>query len=174
MSLDDIELADIRLVASDVDGVLTDGRKWYGPSGLELVAFNVRDGLGVALLQAAGVSVALLTTSLSPIYEQRARDVGVEVHQHAWDKGALVTLLSERSSLRRSQVLFLGDDLWDLSAFRVAGVAVAVADADPDVKVAADVVLQSAGGGGALREVANAVLRARGIQPEELLRECHG
>jgi 3-deoxy-D-manno-octulosonate 8-phosphate phosphatase (KDO 8-P phosphatase) len=160
-------LSGIRLLAMDVDGVLTDGEiTWCaGPSGelSELKSFNVKDGLGLSLARAAGLHVAWITGRVSPIVERRAAELGVqEVCQWARNKQAVLREIVGRLDLRPEQVLYIGDDLNDLPAFSAAGVRVAPADAVPAVREQADWVTDAGGGRGAVREVVEAVLRAQG------------
>lgn len=167
------QLQPIRLVAMDVDGVLTDGSIVLGVTAagdpIEAKSFNVKDGLGISLLLAAGLEVAWITGRVSPIVERRAAELGVrEVVQWARNKRRSLTELSRRLGLSREQVLYLGDDLNDLPAFDAAGVSVAVADAVSEVRDRADWVTAAAGGRGAVREVAEELLRAQGRWQEAL------
>lgn len=160
-------LEPLRLLAMDVDGVLTDGAivLGYDADGalLELKSFHARDGLGISLAQAAGLEVAWITGRLSPLVARRAAELRVrEVCQWARDKRRALAELAARLQLPREAVLYVGDDLNDLPAFAAAGVRVAVADADAAVRAAADWVTTAPGGRGAVREVVERVLRAQG------------
>jgi len=155
-------LAEVRLVAMDVDGVLTDGGIWYTDRGDELKRFDVRDGQGLVLLRDAGVITAIITRRHSEIVERRARELGiVEVHQDAADKGAVVQDILARHGVRAAQACYVGDDVGDLSAMAIVGVPVAVADAVPAVTRAAVYVTRARGGRGAIRELCNLILSAR-------------
>jgi len=166
------KLAEVALVALDLDGVLTDGGKQYGPSGLSGLTFNARDGLGIYLLQKAGIDLVLLTSECGDIVRSRASDLGIsEVLESLDNKRTALRLVRERRQLRTEQLLFVGDDLWDLEAFPEAGVRVAVADATPQVVAGADWVTIRHGGHGAVREVADALLAARDVDPLTLLRD---
>ncbi len=167
------KLRPVRLLAMDVDGVLTDGSITWGagPDGglIELKRFNVRDGLGISLVQSVGLEVAWITGRVSPTVARRAEELKVrEVVQWARDKRRALRDLMERRSFHPEEVLYLGDDLNDLPAFEAAGVRVAVADAVPAVRERADWVTEAAGGAGAVREVVDAVLRAQGRWEEAL------
>ena len=156
-----------RLLAMDVDGVLTDGTvSWaVDTSGglLELKGFNVKDGLGISLALAAGLEVAWITGRRSAIVEKRAAELGVRhVMQWARNKRQVLEELTGSLGLAREQVLYIGDDLNDLPAFAAAGVRVAVADAVAEVRAAADWVTEAHGGSGAVREVVERVLREQG------------
>jgi 3-deoxy-D-manno-octulosonate 8-phosphate phosphatase (KDO 8-P phosphatase) len=160
-------LRGIRLLAMDVDGVLTNGGIQLGilASGesLELKAFNVKDGLGLSLARSSGIEVAWITGRISQVVERRAAELGVrEVCQWARNKRQALTEMEQRLGIERSHVLYIGDDLNDLPAFEAAGVTVAVADAVTTVRERADWVTDAPGGAGAVREVVEAVLHAQG------------
>lgn len=176
-SFDPNRLAPVRLAAMDVDGVLTTGAiTWTGPSGsgaalVESKSFDVKDGLGLSLVQGAGIEVAWITGRSSAVTAQRADELAVRhLIQGARDKRRALEELASRLGLAREEILYVGDDLNDLPAFEVAGVRVAVADAAPELIVAADWVTQAPGGRGAVREVVEAVLRAQGRWEEALER----
>jgi 3-deoxy-D-manno-octulosonate 8-phosphate phosphatase (KDO 8-P phosphatase) len=154
--------ASIRLMVLDVDGVLTDGRLYFGPQGEAMKAFDVRDGHGIKLLMAGGVEVAILTARHSEIVATRMRELGVaRVLQGQSDKrAALVALLAELG-LAAEQCGYMGDDLPDLGALRLAGFAAAPADAAPEVLAAAHWVAPCDGGRAAVRAAAEFVLRAQ-------------
>ena len=160
-------LRGIRLLAMDVDGVLTNGSIDLGTlasgESLELKAFNVKDGLGLSLARSAGMEVAWITGRISQVVERRAAELGVrEVCQWARNKRQALTEMGQRLGIERSRVLYIGDDLNDLPAFEAAGVTVAVADAVTTVRERADWVTDAPGGAGAVREVVEAVLHAQG------------
>ena len=165
--------AGLRLLVLDVDGVLTDGRLYFGAEGEALKVFDVRDGHGIKLLREAGVEVAILSARRSPIVERRARELGIaQVVQGATDKGAGFAELVRALQLRPEQCGFVGDDWPDLAALAQAGFAATVADAAPEVRRAAHWISTAPGGRGAVRELAEFVLRAQG-RFDELLRR-HG
>jgi 3-deoxy-D-manno-octulosonate 8-phosphate phosphatase (KDO 8-P phosphatase) len=161
----------LRAVVTDMDGVMTDAIKYYGAAGLELLGFHVRDGLGLDLLRRSGMLLAIITTTGPDIVSQRARDLGItDVFGNVRDKRSVLRAYREAHRLSRDEVLYVGDDLYDLEAFAEAGVRVAVADAAPAVRAAADWVTDCPGGTGALREIADAILAAKGIDPLDLIR----
>jgi 3-deoxy-D-manno-octulosonate 8-phosphate phosphatase (KDO 8-P phosphatase) len=165
--------AGLRLLVLDVDGVLTDGRLYFGAEGEALKVFDVRDGHGIKLLREAGIEVAILSARRSPIVERRARELGIaHVVQGAADKGAGFAELVRALQLRPEQCGFIGDDWPDLAALAQAGFAATVADAAPEVRRAAHWISTAPGGRGAVRELAEFVLRAQG-RFDELLRR-HG
>lgn len=156
-------LARVRLLSLDVDGVLTDGKLHYGPEGEILKSFHVHDGLGIKLLMREGIEVAVISAKSGGPLEQRLADLGV---RHAWlgreDKRAAFDELREELGLRPEQIAHVGDDLPDLAVMRVVGVSIAVANAMPRVRAEATLVTDKRGGEGAVREVAERLLAARG------------
>ena len=149
-------LAEMRLIVLDVDGVLTDGGLWYGPQGELIKRFNVRDGLGIRLLQEAGVEVAFLSGGRGGATEVRAKQLGI---RHclvgAGDKPRALADLQSTLELPREATLFLGDDLNDLAVRPRVGLLVATADAVPAMQRQADLILSRPGGHGAVRELAD-------------------
>jgi 3-deoxy-D-manno-octulosonate 8-phosphate phosphatase (KDO 8-P phosphatase) len=156
-------LTDIRLLVLDVDGVLTDGRLYYGPSGEEIKAFHSRDGAGIRYLMEAGLDCALLSGRESEALRRRAADLGIaRVVGAAGEKGAELGALIGSLGLEPGQVAYVGDDLPDLAAMRLAGWSACPADAVAEVRAAADLVASSPGGLGAVREIVEHLLRAQG------------
>jgi 3-deoxy-D-manno-octulosonate 8-phosphate phosphatase (KDO 8-P phosphatase) len=155
--------AKIRLVVFDVDGTLTDGRLWYAEDGHETKVFHVHDGLGLKLLMANGVQVAIMSARISHPVALRAEELDIaHVYQGQGDKRACLEQLLEALALTPEQVAFVGDDLPDLPPMRVAGLAVAVANAHPWVAETAHWRTHQGGGMGAAREVADMILHAQG------------
>lgn len=158
----DSRAARIRLMVLDVDGVLTDGRLYFGPQGEALKAFDVRDGHGIKLLMAGGIEVAILTARRSDIVTARMRELGVaRVLQGQSDKRAALAALLAELGLAAEQCGYMGDDLPDLGALQLAGFAAAPADAAPEVLAAAHWVAPREGGRAAVRATAEFVLRAQ-------------
>jgi 3-deoxy-D-manno-octulosonate 8-phosphate phosphatase (KDO 8-P phosphatase) len=152
----------VRLVAMDVDGVLTDAGMYYSETGDELKKFNTRDGMGIKLLQAAGVVTAFITKEKTAIVERRGQKLAVpEVHQGVDDKLAVLTTLAKKYGLSLDQVAYIGDDVNDLEALRVVGFSAAPADAIPSVLQAVHYVCKKKGGEGAVRELADLILVAQ-------------
>lgn len=166
--LDPGTAASIRLVVFDVDGVLTDGGIYLGATDagkpVEMKRFEITDGLGVNLLQAAGVAVAIVTGRESEAVRLRAEEMGItECHQDASAAKLLITAsLLGRLGIQWSEVAFLADDLADLPVLRRVGLPAAVANAVPEVRAEARWVGRRRGGQGAAREFAEAILKARG------------
>jgi 3-deoxy-D-manno-octulosonate 8-phosphate phosphatase (KDO 8-P phosphatase) len=152
----------VQLAVFDVDGVFTDGRLYYGARGEQLKAFHVRDGHGVKLLLRHGIHVAVVSGRRSPAVTQRMRELGIRhLFQGQDDKLRVLQKLLPKLGLAWKQVACVGDDLVDLPLFKAAGVAIAVADAQPEVRVRAHYVTRARGGEGAVREVCDLLLAAR-------------
>jgi 3-deoxy-D-manno-octulosonate 8-phosphate phosphatase (KDO 8-P phosphatase) len=153
----------LRLVLSDVDGVLTDGRLWMLPDGEEVKGFHVRDGLAMVLAQKAGLRVGLVSGRHSRVVEARARELGLAmVHQGVSDKAAVLREILDAEGLKGPEVAFMGDDVNDLSVMSEVGLSAAPADAPFEVRALAFMVTEAAGGHGCFREFLEAILRARG------------
>jgi 3-deoxy-D-manno-octulosonate 8-phosphate phosphatase (KDO 8-P phosphatase) len=155
--------AKIKLLVLDVDGVLTDRKIYFADSGHEYKAFNAHDGLGIKLLLATGVAVAVITTRQSPLVERRMQELGVaHLYQGQDDKRAALKQIMTKLALSADQVAYLGDDLPDLPLMRSVGLGIAVADACDYVCQHAAWVIKSAGGKGAAREVCEMIMQAQG------------
>jgi 3-deoxy-D-manno-octulosonate 8-phosphate phosphatase (KDO 8-P phosphatase) len=154
--------ARVRLMVFDVDGVLTDGRLWFGPQGEAIKAFDVRDGLGIRLLVDAGIDTAILSARRSEIVATRARELRiVHVVQGADDKAQAFAQLLQATGHRAEHSGFIGDDWADLPVLRQVGFAATVADAAPEVRAVAHWIAPAAGGRGAVRALAEFLLRAQ-------------
>lgn len=157
----------VRLLMLDVDGVLTDGRIIVDDAGLESKQFDVRDGHGLKLLMRYDIGVAIVTGRRSRVVDHRAADLEIaEVHQGIWNKGEVLAGILERQKLAAEESAYIGDDIVDIPLLRKVGFAVAVADAVPEVQGAADYVTRCAGGRGAVREVCEMILKAKGLWHE--------
>jgi 3-deoxy-D-manno-octulosonate 8-phosphate phosphatase (KDO 8-P phosphatase) len=160
----------IRLLVLDVDGVLTDGSIMYTDTGQEIKCFHVRDGHGIRMVQQAGIDVALITGRQSAAVAHRAENLRlVHVYQGVRDKLAVLQSLQTTLGVSALETAVVGDDLVDLAMMQQAGLAVAVADAPPEVKQRAHWVTSVVGGRGAVRELCELVLKAKGVW-EDLLR----
>ncbi len=154
----------VQVLALDVDGVLTDGSIYYGNNGEELKAFNIKDGLGIKLLQDAGIQVAIITGRQSEIVARRAAELGISrVIQGREDKLTALNELADQLGIKLSDCAYMGDDLPDLAAIRAAGLGLTVADASAAVAASADWQSSAAGGRGAVREACEMILHARGL-----------
>jgi 3-deoxy-D-manno-octulosonate 8-phosphate phosphatase (KDO 8-P phosphatase) len=156
-------LRQLRLLILDVDGVLTDGGLYYGPHGEEWKRFHVQDGLALSRAATVGFPVAVVSSRSSAAVARRCAELGIaEVHQGVPDKLAVYDRLRVQHGVDDAAVACMGDDLADLGVLKRAGLAIAPADAAPDVRRAAAWISRAGGGHGAVREVLEAILRARG------------
>lgn len=156
-------LARVQLLLLDVDGVLTDGGVTWTNDGVEQKTFSIRDGLGIRLWQQAGGRTGIITGRSSRVVQLRAEELGIGiVRQGIGDKLEAATAVLADAGLSWEQVAFIGDDLPDLPVVMRCGVGVAVADACPELVAAATLVTQRPGGRGAVREVIEQLLEARG------------
>ena len=173
MTLED-RCRDIQLVLSDVDGVMTDGGVLFDNQAIETKKFYIRDGLGVKLWQRAGGQFGLLTGRTSHIVRVRADELDIDiVRQGVDDKLVAANQLFGELEIEPEQVCYLGDDLPDLPVLRAVGFAVTVADGCEEARQAADYVTVAAGGGGAVRETVEVILKAQG-RWEDLIKKYTG
>ena len=162
-------LGTIELIVFDVDGVFTDGRILVDNNGKESKSFHVRDGHGIKLLLHYGVQVAVLSGRKSHAVEVRMKELGVdEVLQGHIDKRKAFSDLVQRKNLRQEQIAYVGDDIVDVQAMRLAGFSFAVADAHPWVIEQANQVTKIPGGYGAVREICELILDAKGLLDKAL------
>lgn len=154
----------IRLLILDVDGVLTDGSIILDNEGNEYKSFHVRDGHGIKMLLHAGIGVAIITGRFSKVVERRAQELGItEVYQKCMDKRAVYATLAEKYSLSDKEIAYIGDDIVDAPVMRMAGLPIAVSDADEELKKYALHVTRNRGGRGAVREVSDLILRSQDL-----------
>ncbi len=153
------KLKKIKMLVSDVDGVLTDGGAYYSDEGIELKKFNIRDGMGIVLLQKAGYRVAIVTTEKTKIVERRAERLRVtDLHQGVTHKVGAVETLMAKYGLSWEEIAFIGDDINDIPVLKKVGFAAAPANATVINKKVADYVCACDGGHGAVREVCDLLL----------------
>ena len=156
-------LESIRAVICDVDGVLTDGTIYLGPEGIELKGFHAWDGAGIKYLLRSDIQVALLTCRESEVVARRAAELGIaHVRQGAKSKEPAYDELLDELGTTDAETCYVGDDLVDIPVLRRAGCGVAVADARPEARAVADYVTEARGGKGAVREIAERILKAQG------------
>ena len=159
----------IKLVVFDVDGVMTDGRLILGDDGLEYKSFNSHDGLGMKLLNASGVSMAIITGRTSNVVAKRAENTGIShFYQGVEDKLVAFLDLLERTGLTPEQCAFMGDDVVDLPPMRRCGLAVTVPAAPALVKQHAHIVTVREAGRGAVRELCELIMQAQGTYDEQM------
>ncbi|MGE5219899.1 MAG: KdsC family phosphatase [Chloroflexota bacterium] len=153
----------IVLLLLDVDGVLTDGRIIIDDRGVETKQFHVRDGQGIALLLHAGIQVGIITSRSSQSVSYRAKELGISpVRQGVHNKLSAYNEIKRRQSLKDSQIAYIGDDVADLPILRQVGLGVSVADGWPGLRRAVNYVTKAKGGHGAVRELAELLLKAQG------------
>ena len=154
----------VRLLLLDVDGVLTDGSIVYDNRGMETKAFNAKDGLGMGLLMDAGIDIGLITGRSSGALKHRCRNLGItRLMDGVKDKAAALERVTSDTGLTGDQIAFVGDDLPDMTVMTRVGLRVAVSDAHPEVRAIAHLVTRHPGGRGAVREVCEAILEAKGL-----------
>jgi len=157
----------IQAIALDVDGVLTDGGFWWGPNGEEWKRFSFADVMGISLARKAGLIVALISGEDSPLVDRFAAKMGItDIEKNCRDKARALRQFSERRNIPLASICFMGDDVNDLEAMRIAGLAAAPADAREEARRQAAFVAAKNGGNGAVRELIDAILGARKARAE--------
>ncbi len=166
-----LRMKSIKLIASDVDGVLTDDTIYFGPNDLELKKFNVSDGFYISLAMRAGLEFAVISGRPSEATTSRMRDLGVRhVLQAPINKAQLIKPLIDELKLDLSQVAFIGNEILDLPIFRIVGLPIGVRDSSPAALREVSYITAADGGAGAVREVIEAWFIAHGHDPEELMK----
>jgi len=161
------KLKHIRLLLLDVDGVMTDGGIIYDASGLETKRFNVKDGHGIKMLQRHGVEVGIITGRTSIVVDNRAKELGISiVYQGALKKLESYLDVKAKTGLEDCEIAYMGDDVIDVPVLRRVGFSAAPADALFEARSVVDYVASCAGGCGAVREVCDHILKARGAWEE--------
>ncbi len=161
--------AKIEMIVLDNDGVLTDGKVWVDSNGSESKAYNIRDGFGVILGRMSGIIFAIITGIKSKIVESRAERLRIEeVHEGLTEKAEILEGIAEKYNLSLDQIAYMGDDLIDLRVMSIVGLGTCPANAHPEVKNAADWISNFDGGRGAVRELVDLILKAKG-QWDEIL-----
>lgn len=159
----------LQALVLDVDGILSDGFVTLTNSGDELKSFDIRDGLGMKLIQKAGMKVIIITGRKSNIVEKRMTDLGVDlICQGREDKGVALREACAQLNILPEDCLYMGDDWPDLSAFAIAGMSITVPNGHEEVRRRANLVTQAMGGRGAVREVCDMLLFSKGIYQELL------
>jgi len=160
----------IRAVALDVDGVLTDGGLWWGANGEELKRFCFADIMGVSLARRAGLQLALISGEDSPLVDRFAKKMVIRhVVKACQNKATALNEFAAATGLGLGEICFMGDDIHDLPAMQIAGLAAAPANAARDVLIKAEFVTKSVGGNGAVRELIEAILAAQGLDLQAVL-----
>jgi YrbI family 3-deoxy-D-manno-octulosonate 8-phosphate phosphatase len=153
------KLKNIKLVITDVDGVLTDGGLYYTSEGLIMKKFNVKDGMGMRLLRLAGIKNGIITTDTSELIKLRAERLKVDhLYLGVWDKDQKLLKICEEENISPENVAFIGDDVNDQEIIKIAGLSACPQDAVASIKEKVDIILSTNGGQGAFRELADLIL----------------
>lgn len=152
----------IRAIALDVDGVLTDGTFWWGADGEEYKRFSFADIMGISLARKAGLLVTLISGEDSPLVDRYARKMGLtETTKGCKDKASALRAFAVNNGLALDEICFMGDDINDIAAMKIAGLPAVPADAQPAARESAAFVSRFPGGKGAVRELVDSILSAR-------------
>ena len=155
-------LQKIKLLALDVDGVLTDGSIYISPAGEVFKGFNAKDGMGISCALRSGLQIAVITGRQSPIVERRCEELGITLlQQGVKDKRLALQQMAQELGLAREEIAYMGDDLNDIPAFKASGLNLVPADAAMEVLAVADIITKASGGRGAVREAITMILAAQ-------------
>ena len=155
-------LQKIKLLALDVDGVLTDGSIYISPAGEVFKGFNAKDGMGISCALRSGLQIAVITGRQSPIVERRCEELGITLlQQGVKDKRLALQQMAQKLGLVREEIAYMGDDLNDMPAFKASGLSLVPADAAIEVMAVADIITKASGGRGAVREAITMILAAQ-------------
>ena len=155
-------LKKIKLLALDVDGVLTDGSIYISPAGEVFKGFNAKDGMGISCALRSGLQIAVITGRQSPIVERRCEELGITLlQQGVKDKRLALQQMAQKLGLVREEIAYMGDDLNDIPAFKASGLNLVPADAAIEVMAVADIITKASGGRGAVREAITMILAAQ-------------
>ena len=155
-------LQKIKLLALDVDGVLTDGSIYISPAGEVFKGFNAKDGMGISCALRSGLQIAVITGRQSPIVERRCEELGITLlQQGVKDKRLALQQMAQKLGLVREEIAYMGDDLNDIPAFKASGLNIVPADAAIEVMAVADIITKASGGRGAVREAITMILAAQ-------------
>lgn len=157
-----LKLNNIKLVATDCDGVLTDGGMYYTAQGDIMKRFHVLDGVGFELLKEAGMKTAILTAEKNPLLQKRADKLKVDyLYTGSKDKLGLLKALCDELGIGLEEAAYIGDDIFDVPAIEACGFGAVPSSAFPDIRKSADYVTERGGGEGAFREMVNVILQER-------------
>ena len=153
----------VKMLITDVDGVLTDGKLYYLGNGVEAKSFDVKDGFIIRLAIKLGLRFGIITGKMSSIVERRAKELGIEeVHQGYFDKLTIYEGIKKRQGLEDKDIAYIGDDLFDLGVLTSVGFSACPSDAAPEVKEVVDYITEKPGGKGAIRELIELHFKAKG------------
>ena len=155
-------LQKIKLLALDVDGVLTDGTIYISPAGEVFKGFNAKDGMGISCALRNNLQIAVITGRQSPIVERRCEELGIKLFmQGVKDKRLALQKMAQELGLTREEIAYMGDDLNDIPAFKASGLNFVPADGSIEVLAVADIITKAKGGRGAVREAITMILAAQ-------------
>ena len=155
-------LQKIKLLALDVDGVLTDGTIYISPAGEVFKGFNAKDGMGISCALRNNLQIAVITGRQSPIVERRCEELGIKLFmQGVKDKRLALQQMAQKLGLTREEIAYMGDDLNDIPAFKASGLSLVPADGSIEVLAVADIITKAKGGCGAVREAITMILAAQ-------------
>lgn len=155
-------LQKIKLLALDVDGVLTDGTIYISPAGEVFKGFNAKDGMGISCALRNNLQIAVITGRQSPIVERRCEELGIKLFmQGVKDKRLALQKMAQELGLTREEIAYMGDDLNDIPAFKASGLNFVPADGSIEVLAVADIITKAKGGCGAVREAITMILAAQ-------------
>ena len=155
-------LQKIKLLALDVDGVLTDGTIYISPAGEVFKGFNAKDGMGISCALRNNLQIAVITGRQSPIVERRCEELGIKLFmQGVKDKRLALQQMAQKLGLTREEIAYMGDDLNDIPAFKASGLNFVPADGSIEVLTVADIITKAKGGRGAVREAITMILAAQ-------------
>lgn len=155
-------LQKIKLLALDVDGVLTDGTIYISPAGEVFKGFNAKDGMGISCALRNNLQIAVITGRQSPIVERRCEELGIKLFmQGVKDKRLALQQMAQKLGLTREEIAYMGDDLNDIPAFKASGLSLVPADGSIEVLAVADIITKAKGGRGAVREAITMILAAQ-------------
>jgi 3-deoxy-D-manno-octulosonate 8-phosphate phosphatase (KDO 8-P phosphatase) len=159
----------IKLMLTDVDGVLTDTGVFYSVDGEQMKRFSIRDGMGIERLRSiAGVETGIITREDTQIVGSRARRLKIEeLHMGVWEKTDTLKEIIERKKISASEIAYMGDDTNDVGIMKLVGLSACPSDATKFAKEVADVVVESKGGYGAIRDLCELIIEAKSIQPKK-------
>lgn len=163
------KLKNIKLLAMDFDGIMTDGCVYVNQDGQETVKCSRKDGLGIELLKKHGLDAVVISKEVNPVVGMRCNKLKIECTQAVADseaKSEILKRVAKERNLKLEEVAYMGDDLNDLKMFDVAGLAITVADGHPLIKQKADLITKAKGGQNAVREVCEIILEAKGVKLE--------
>lgn len=161
---------DIKLLALDVDGVMTDDGIFFGPDGFEMKKFNISDGFFIVLAMRAGLEIAIVSGRRSPATETRMKDLGVKhVFQGYHHKSKMLEPIRQELKIDHSQIAFVGNELLDIELAKLVGLPIAVADANQELVDVVSYVTEKRGGEGAVREILECYFEGNNLDPKSFI-----